>query len=132
MTVRRLAAVDAQMYWMSAKMPNDQFLLYGFAGQPSDLDAAIDVIGERARQCPELTLRVEDRSFVTYPAWVTGDVDARHDLQSAGERAFHAERDFVALDAFAVDSIAHADAILHRLDVNVARPVADGLGDHRP
>ena len=77
MTVRRLAAVDAQMYWMSAKMPNDQFLLYGFAGQPSDLDAAIDVIGERARQCPELTLRVEDRSFVTYPAWVTGDVDAR-------------------------------------------------------
>jgi hypothetical protein len=52
MTVRRLAAVDAQMYWMSAKMPNDQFLLYGFAGLPSELDAAIDVIRERAGRCP--------------------------------------------------------------------------------
>ena len=34
MTVRRLAAVDAQTYWMSAKIPNDQFLLYGFEGGP--------------------------------------------------------------------------------------------------
>jgi hypothetical protein len=77
MTVRRLAAVDAQMYWMSAKMPNDQFLLYGFAGLPSELDAAIDVIRERAGRCPGLTLRVEDRGLLTYPAWVTGDVEAR-------------------------------------------------------
>ena len=85
MTERRLAAVDAQMYWMSAKIPNDQFLLYGFAGLPSDPGQAIDVIRDRARRCPELTLRVEDRGFLTYPAWVTGEVDARqfvvHDLE---------------------------------------------------
>jgi len=31
MMARRLSAVDAQMYWMSAKIPNDQFLLYGLA-----------------------------------------------------------------------------------------------------
>ena len=36
--VRRLSAVDAQMHWMSAKIPNDQFLLYGFAGEPSELE----------------------------------------------------------------------------------------------
>lgn len=29
-----MAAVDAQFYWMSAKVPNDQFLLYAFDGEP--------------------------------------------------------------------------------------------------
>lgn len=74
MTVRRLSAVDAQTYWMSAKIPNDQFLLYGFAGVPSRLDRALDVVRQRASGCLELTLRVQDRSVLTYPAWVTGDV----------------------------------------------------------
>ncbi len=76
MTVRRMAAVDAQTYWMSAKIPNDQFLLYGFAGVPSDLDQALDVIRERARGCPELTLRIEEHNVLTYPAWVRGPVGA--------------------------------------------------------
>ena len=58
MTERRMAAVDAQTYWMSAKIPNDQFLLYGFAGVPSDLQQALGVVRERARGCPELRLRV--------------------------------------------------------------------------
>ena len=57
--VRRLSAVDAQMYWMSAKIPNDQFLLYGFAGVPSDLERALDVIRRRAWGTPELGLRIE-------------------------------------------------------------------------
>ena len=35
-----MAAVDAQFYWMSAKIPNDEFLLYAFDGEPADLDAA--------------------------------------------------------------------------------------------
>ena len=60
---------------MSAKIPNDQFLLYGFAGEPSDLDQALQRIRQRARNCPELRLRVEERSVLTYPAWVTGDVE---------------------------------------------------------
>ena len=73
--VRRLSAVDAQMHWMSAKIPNDQFLLYGFAGVPSDLEQAMTSIRLRARNCAELRLRVEERSALTYPAWVTGDVE---------------------------------------------------------
>ncbi|HTI77357.1 MAG TPA: wax ester/triacylglycerol synthase domain-containing protein [Mycobacterium sp.] len=75
MMVRRLSAVDAQMHWMSAKIPNDQFLLYGFAGVPANVEQALDHIRQRAQRTPELRLRVEDRSAFTYPAWVACDVD---------------------------------------------------------
>jgi hypothetical protein len=75
MAVRRLSAVDAQMHWMSAKIPNDQFLLYGFAGVPSDLEQALERIRQRAWNCSELSLRVEERNAVTYPVWVSGAVE---------------------------------------------------------
>jgi hypothetical protein len=71
----RLTPVDAQMYWMSAKIPNDQFLLYGFAGLPADIERAIAEVRECARSCRELTLRIDDGDALTYPAWVPGDVD---------------------------------------------------------
>ena len=70
----RLSAVDAQMFWMSAKVPNDQFLVYGFAGEPADLEQALDEVRARADGCAELKLRVDDRSVFGYPRWVTGDV----------------------------------------------------------
>lgn len=78
-----MAAVDAQFYWMSAKIPNDQFLLYVFAGVPVDLDDAVDDVLARARACPDLAMRVDDGCAVTYPTWVPSrdhtDV-ARHEL----------------------------------------------------
>jgi hypothetical protein len=84
MLVRRLSAVDAQMYWMSAKIPNDQFLLYGFAGVPADLPTALGAVVRRAAACPELTLRVRDRGVFTYPSWIPHEVSAEqvvvHDL----------------------------------------------------
>ena len=52
MTVRRLSAVDAQTYWMSAKIPNDTVLLYGFAGVPADLDRRIEQIAVRGPRLP--------------------------------------------------------------------------------
>jgi hypothetical protein len=76
MTVRRLAAVDAQTYWLSSKIPNDPLLLYGFAGFPTNLEQEIELIRGRANDCAELRLRVRDGNVLTYPAWVTGDVDA--------------------------------------------------------
>jgi hypothetical protein len=76
MMVRRLAAVDAQTYWMSAKIPNDQFLLYAFAGVPADLEQAVDVVRRRAQAAQELRLRIEDRNPFSYPAWVRSDIDA--------------------------------------------------------
>jgi hypothetical protein len=84
MMVRRLSAVDAQTYWMSTKIPNDQFLLYGFAGVPSDLERALDVIRRRAWGTPELRLRIEEHNVLTYPAWVTAPIEPEqfvvHDL----------------------------------------------------
>ena len=98
MTVRRLSAVDAQTYWMSAKIPNDTVLLYGFAGVPADPEAAIEEIAERARGCPDLTVRIEDGGRLTYPAWVHRDVDRSlfvvHDLEG---RTFQACLDQVGV-----------------------------------
>ncbi|MBV8929550.1 MAG: DUF1298 domain-containing protein [Mycobacteriaceae bacterium] len=72
-----MAPADAQMYWMSAKMPNDQFLLYGFAGEPPDIEAAVAEVLTRASACPALLLRVDDTgSRLRYPAWVSGAVGA--------------------------------------------------------
>jgi hypothetical protein len=76
MTVRRLTAVDAQAYWLSAKIPNDPLLLYGFAGVPRNLEQALGVVRGRAIGCEELRLRVRDGNVFTYPEWVSGDVDA--------------------------------------------------------
>ena len=50
--MRRLTAVDAQTYWMSAKIPNDQFLLYGFAGVPANLDEAMGADPRQGRRVP--------------------------------------------------------------------------------
>jgi hypothetical protein len=66
----RMAAVDAQFYWMSAMIRSDQFLLYAFADEPADFDRAVDEVRARAQACPHLTMRVDDGSPVTYPRWV--------------------------------------------------------------
>lgn len=65
-----MTAVDAQFYWMSAKVPNDEFLLYAFDGQPTDFERAVDDVRGRARACRALTVRVDDGSPLTYPSWV--------------------------------------------------------------
>jgi Wax ester synthase-like Acyl-CoA acyltransferase domain len=72
----RLVAADAQFYWMSAKMPNDQFLLYAFDGEPGDVEEAVALVIQRVRRCRDLVVRVDDGCPVTYPAWVHRDVGA--------------------------------------------------------
>lgn len=85
---QRMAAVDAQFYWMSAKIPNDEFLLYAYGGEPADLDAAVSQVVRRARACPELGLVAEEGGPLTYPRWVRAPVDAgrvtRHELPDNG------------------------------------------------
>jgi hypothetical protein len=80
----RMTAIDAQFYWMSAKIPSDEFLLYAFDGLPTDFERAVDEVRSRAQNCPALTVRVEDGSPLTYPCWVETSVEAdriaRHDL----------------------------------------------------
>ncbi len=79
-----MAAVDAQFYWMSAKVPNDDFMLYAFDGEPAELERAIEQVLRRAHACPELGLRVDDGSALTYPRWVPAAVGPEyvvcHDL----------------------------------------------------
>lgn len=65
-----MTAIDAQFYWMSAKIPSDEFLLYAFAGVPADFDRAVGEVLDRARASSDLTLRVEDSGKLRYPRWV--------------------------------------------------------------
>ena len=80
----RMTAIDAQFYWMSAKIPSDEFLLYAFDGLPTDFERAVDEVRSRAQDCGALTVRVEDGSPLTYPCWVPTTVEAdrivRHHL----------------------------------------------------
>ena len=69
----RLAAVDAQNFWMSARTAGDQFLLYTFDGAPA-VEPALAALRRRASVCHDLRLRVLDTSPVRYPQWVYGAV----------------------------------------------------------
>src|ERR1700761_5725288 len=86
----RMAAADAQFYWMSAKVPNDEFLLYAFDGEPTDFNGALDEVRRRARACPALTVRVEDGSPWSYPRWVPTALEPdgviRHQLDDGSWR----------------------------------------------
>jgi hypothetical protein len=90
MAANSMAAVDAQFYWMSAKLPNDQFLLYAFDDEPSDRERAIEQVCRRARACPDLTMRVQEQSSMTYPQWVPAGVGPEqvvcHDLPDGSWR----------------------------------------------
>jgi len=81
---RSMAAVDAQMLWMSAKVPNDQFLLFAFDGSPARVPDAVDEMRRRAQSCSELGLRVVDDSAWRYPRWQTGPIGADQFLTHPG------------------------------------------------
>lgn len=87
MAAHRMAAVDAQFYWMSAKVPSDQFLIYVFDGVPVDFDGAIGEVLDRV--CPELMVRADDGCGLAYPMWVPTDTAptvVRHELADASWR----------------------------------------------
>lgn len=69
-----MAALDAQMFLLSAKVPNDQFLLYAFDGVPRDIAEAVDELRRRAQHCGELRLRVVDGHPWRYPRWEPGEI----------------------------------------------------------
>ncbi len=85
MTAGRLAAVDAQTYWMSGLIPNDQFLLYAFAGIPDRLDRVLIGLIQRAAACADLRLRIVDDCALRFPRWVHGEVDPRQFIVRDGE-----------------------------------------------
>ncbi|WP_448467763.1 DUF1298 domain-containing protein [Mycolicibacterium sp. XJ870] len=124
-----MAAVDAQSHWISAKIPNDQFLLYGFAGVPTDLDAVLDAIRARAGSCPELTVRVSDDSRLRYPAWVRCRVDDdRFVVHDLGEIDWHTCLDAVSRLADHQLDATNATWRLHVFPGVHGVPGADGPG----
>jgi hypothetical protein len=78
-----MAAVDAQQFWLSAKVPNDQFLLYAFAGEP-DIPAAAGEILRHAQRCEPLRLRIVDDTPWRYPSWVPATIGSDDVVVHAG------------------------------------------------
>lgn len=75
MSSERMAAADAQLLWLSAKVPNDQFLVYVFDGTP-DIPAGLEEVRRNAEGFQELRLRVCDDSPWRYPRWVSAEIGA--------------------------------------------------------
>lgn len=79
----RLHPTDAQTYWMSTKIPNDQFLLYCF-----DTDATAGSVRagllDNARRVEELSLRIVDAPLTLgYPRLESTPIDDGHILVHA-------------------------------------------------
>ena len=73
--VTRLRARDALMYWMSAKLPNDQFLLYCFDSPTLDSAELRSAFLQRARRIADLNVRVKDVPWnLDYPHWVPREI----------------------------------------------------------
>lgn len=67
---------DAQTYWISRKIPTDQFLLYCFDAPERGLDAVRIELLARAGAVADLRLRVREVPFhADYPYWVPGEID---------------------------------------------------------
>ncbi|BBY31375.1 hypothetical protein MSEDJ_54710 [Mycolicibacterium sediminis] len=125
----RLTPFDAQVHWLSAKIPNDTFLLFGFDGVPDDLDAALAEVRARAAACTELATRVGDAGGLRFPAWEPTSVTARQTV--VHEPADHTWRS--CLDAVVPLIADQLDATvtawrLHVFPAVDGMPGATGLG----
>lgn len=102
--MRELAAADAHWFWLSSKLPNDQFLVFVFDGEPAP--GALEQVRPGPRRA-EFRLRVADDSRWRYPrrvpAAVTDEQFVVHDeptvvLDSEGhDRGGLAAGDFRAI-----------------------------------
>jgi len=79
------AAADAQLLWLSAKVPNDQFLLYVFDGKP-DITSALAQVRRNVEGCADLRLRVRDDTPWRYPRWVPTEIGEEQFVVHAGVR----------------------------------------------
>ena len=72
-----MTAIDAQTHWMSAKIPNDQFLLFGFVGVRDPIERVAVDLERRAASIADLGLRVREvPGALDRPYWVSAPVGA--------------------------------------------------------
>ncbi|MBY6365615.1 DUF1298 domain-containing protein [Rhodococcus corynebacterioides] len=70
MSGARLTAVDARMFWLSRRLPSDQFLLYAFDGGVDGPAVARGLLA-RAETVADLCVRIrETPAALDYPYWV--------------------------------------------------------------
>ncbi|WP_330183957.1 wax ester/triacylglycerol synthase family O-acyltransferase [Nocardia sp. NBC_01503] len=79
---------DATMYWLSARTPNDLFLLYAFADTGRSTAELRAALANRVADIPDLLVRVLDTpANIAYPIWATCEfIDeqfAEHELPVA-------------------------------------------------
>ena len=68
--MHRMAAADAASYWMSRRIPNDQFLVYCFAAPSSSVEDCAARLRLRAALVDDLCLRIRDvPGTVDRPYW---------------------------------------------------------------
>ncbi|BDX30732.1 hypothetical protein TUM20985_12790 [Mycobacterium antarcticum] len=129
MTQERLTPIDAQTFWFADKIPNDTFLMFGFAGGPTDLAQTLGDLEARARGWPDLSVRIDDRGGWGYPSWVRRDADRSqfvvHDLD---DRTWAACLDAVC--TLIADQVDAGDTAwrLHVFTGIVGVPGVDGSG----
>ena len=74
--MQRLAFADAMSYWISAAIPNDQFLVYCFAETGLSMTALADQLYARASRIPDLNLCIMDLpGTVDRPYWIAATAD---------------------------------------------------------
>lgn len=86
------------MYWLSEKIPNDQFLMYGFGTAHGDPEGLRQWVLRRAHDVDDLRLVVRDVPWdIDYPVWASREVGEDqvvvHDLP---ERTWEECRDATA------------------------------------
>ncbi|TQF73867.1 DUF1298 domain-containing protein [Rhodococcus spelaei] len=93
-----MSTPDAQSYWISRKIPTDQFLLYCFADPTDGLDEIRTALLERAALIPDLRIKVGEIPLrADYPYWVPMSVEDSHvRLHGSGPRSWESCLDAVA------------------------------------
>jgi hypothetical protein len=72
-----MAPADAMWYWLATKFATDQFMVFVFAGTPPSVPDAVDEVVARARNCPDLGLRIRRRNLnLRFPQWDPSPVSA--------------------------------------------------------
>lgn len=96
--MNRMSPRDALMYWLSAKIPNDQFLLYGFDTGQDDPNALREWVLRRAHDVDDLRLVVRDVPWdIDYPVWAPREVgDDQVVVHELPERVWEKCRDATA------------------------------------
>ena len=116
---------DARSWWMSAKIPNDQFMLYAFAEVPAGAEAVASRLRERAATVADLGLRVMPvPADLDRPYWVSQQISGSQVVVHPGDLSWQGMLD--VLGELMGDQL---DATREAWRIHVFSPVQSPGGD---